>query len=369
MRTHIAQRWLLVIGLLVLVLAPALADATKKPINPQARTEIGLALALLRAKSRPNLSQIKSHLLKANSLQAGIPVVLYNLGVIAELEGDHGEALRYFNKVRSLAPRYAPAIAKLGVIKFKAGDNGAARRLFQQAVELDKFNPIAHNYLSLLSRRAGRHADAIRHARFALMGNRENIMAYNNMAATYFQMGSFELARLICESAIKLRKRSPATYNLLGLIYLKLDNVERAISEFRRALKYDPNFFEAHLNLAVTALNFSDFNTSLRHATLAVQRRPRSVASLIALAVAHRGLKQYDKAIAVNKRILGLDAKNTIVRYNLCILNHEYLQKYEAALGYCRKYLELTETSDPRRPEVEKRIKGLVQTIKILKSK
>ncbi|MCA9524464.1 MAG: tetratricopeptide repeat protein [Myxococcales bacterium] len=359
--TPIVAVWLVAI---LLATTPAVA---KRKVKPAARAEMEKALKLLKSQSAIDFAGVRTHLLNADKIQSDIPEVLFNLGVVAEMQGNMSKAEEYYKKARRSDSSYAPPIAKLGEIEFRKGNFARARQYFEEAIKLDKVNSLARNYLSRMERLKRNFPQAILHARLALMGNRENVEAYNNLAATYYEMGLYELAQLVCVSALKIHRRSPATYNLQGLLYLKTDDVKRAIEKFRDALRYDPNFFEAHLNLALSTLNFSDFNTAHHHLVLALKQKPKHVKALLAMAVSLRGLKRFDEAIATYKKVLALDSRNKEARYNLCILYHEFLQKYQQALTTCIEYQGMITTANAKYAEVQKRITGLKKTIEVLK--
>ncbi|MGH7385104.1 MAG: tetratricopeptide repeat protein [Candidatus Rokuibacteriota bacterium] len=65
--------------------------------------------------------------------------------------------------------------------------------------------------------------------------------AWNKRATVYFLMGEDEKSLRDCDEVIK---RNPAHFGALagyGQIYLRLDQPERALSYFRRALRVNPN--------------------------------------------------------------------------------------------------------------------------------
>ena len=65
--------------------------------------------------------------------------------------------------------------------------------------------------------------------------------AWNKRATVYFLMGEHEKSLKDCDEVMK---RNPAHFGALagyGQIYLQLDQPERALTYFRRALRVNPN--------------------------------------------------------------------------------------------------------------------------------
>jgi tetratricopeptide (TPR) repeat protein len=65
--------------------------------------------------------------------------------------------------------------------------------------------------------------------------------AWNKRATAYFLMGENEKSLRDCDEVMK---RNPAHFGALagyGQIYLRLDQPERALTYFRRALRINPN--------------------------------------------------------------------------------------------------------------------------------
>jgi len=65
--------------------------------------------------------------------------------------------------------------------------------------------------------------------------------AWNKRATLYFMIGDFRRSLADCDEVMK---RNPAHFGALagyGQIYLRLDQPERALDYFRRALRINPN--------------------------------------------------------------------------------------------------------------------------------
>ena len=65
-----------------------------------------------------------------------------------------------------------------------------------------------------------------------------------------FQQQDYASAAPHLEKAIELGLEDARLHNFLGICYNHTNRTEKAIAQFKTAIKMDPNFAEAHLNLA-----------------------------------------------------------------------------------------------------------------------
>src|ERR1700730_14029246 len=64
------------------------------------------------------------------------------------------------------------------------------------------------------------------------------------------QQGNIEAARADFEKVVRLAPNVPEGHNSLGWVLMSTGKLDEAIPQFRTALKLNPNFLPAHINLA-----------------------------------------------------------------------------------------------------------------------
>src|SRR5438876_7067592 len=86
----------------------------------------------------------------SSALRQGIkhPLVYHNLGVIAQMRGQHLEAVQKFREALALQPAYGPSRLLLGASLLALGRNAEAVRELQHAVRLMPQQPQAHLLLA-----------------------------------------------------------------------------------------------------------------------------------------------------------------------------------------------------------------------------
>jgi tetratricopeptide (TPR) repeat protein len=163
----------------------------------------------------------------------------------------------------------------------------------------------------------------------------------------------------------EMKKDLAQVYNTLGLIELKKKNISPAISQFKKAVSYNPNLAEARMNLAVLSLNNRDYNTAEENFRAVLQLQPKNYEAMIGLGVALRGNKKIDEAETEYKAAQKLDPSNPWSYFNLGLLYQDYKDGQKPALhqaqDYYRQFLgHATEkTPDSLKHEAEKRIKDI----------
>lgn len=71
----------------------------------------------------------------------------------------------------------------------------------------------------------------------------------SNFALTLYTMGKFDDARIQIESSIGQNPNMAESFNIYGLVLLKLNKPDLAIEQFNKALQLKPDFAEAEVNL------------------------------------------------------------------------------------------------------------------------
>jgi len=73
--------------------------------------------------------------------------------------------------------------------------------------------------------------------------------AYRDRGLLLVREGTYRSAAEDLERAVEFGMRDGLTYNFLGICYSRINRLEDAVRNYRRAISADPNYAEAHLNL------------------------------------------------------------------------------------------------------------------------
>ncbi|MGM0574158.1 MAG: tetratricopeptide repeat protein [Myxococcota bacterium] len=292
----------------------------------------------------------------------------YNLGLLQSMRGQTDAARDAWKKALEAEPGYEPARARLAQLRLEEGDRASAVQELEAIIEDDRYQAEARNALAEVAIAEEDWDAAIKHARNVLLGDPENTNAYLNLAVAYFRQGLTDQAWLIVSNALDRRPDAAALHNMMGLIYLDKDDSRHATESFLQALKEDPRHVDAKLNLASLELSYGDFETALSRFEEVLGVRPNDPMVLISRAVALRGLERYEEAEKGYEAALEAKPGMPKALYNLCVLHHQYTNKWEEAKSACERYQATLDQDDPRRKEIAMRLEGIEATLEALRA-
>lgn len=290
----------------------------------------------------------------------------FNAGVAYQLCGMMKEAEAVYLRALKANESHAPTLANLGEVYLRGGNLTVAKQYFDKALQADGTTVAAYvnlGYLLFLDlktlnsgseqdriRRDDLAAQARRQLQLALAVDNRNVVARTLMALIFLEgadrnRNQLDLATLLLDAVVKgkpvldegasdERKKKyehdllayerdisyPPLHHAYGLIALERGNVGKAIRDFEQAIKFDPDFVEARLNLAQIVVSFRKYKDAETHFEHVLRQTPGSYDATIGLAVALRGQGRGDDAERLYKVALGLDGKRPEAYYDLGLL-------------------------------------------------
>ena len=167
--------------------------------------------------------------------------------------GDYAEAVSCFEKAVELDPNYGQAYAALSLTYWESAHNlwtynlgvswveagNRAERYLEMA--LRNPSPLAHQAASRLHIDSQQHELAIAQAQRSLALDPNDVNSYLAIAYALIYAGRPREALNFVEKAMRLDPHSPAYYLfILGLAHFHLDQFEKAVTLFEKALKLNP---------------------------------------------------------------------------------------------------------------------------------
>lgn len=281
----------------------------------------------------------------------------FNLGVAAEARGKLDEASEWYTKAREKNPAFGDGLVNLAAIQADAGSNGEAHSLYQQAIQAEPLNGYAHLNFAMVAKSRKDFADAVKRVRTALKEDSQNIHAYVILAWTYYDMGKYELAKLVCSQALSVKENEPAVHNIQGLVHLKLQDVTRALAAFQRAVELEGDYVPALFNIGAITFSYKDYEASYRAFDQVVKLEPKNPEAALSRAVAARGMGNYEEAERGYKAAIGLDERYAAAHFNLGVLYQEFAQRPEDAIKAFEGVLRVEQNDAALRKDATERIK------------
>jgi Tfp pilus assembly protein PilF len=129
------------------------------------------------------------------------------------------------------------------------GKESEARAAFEQVVQSDPNNWTAHAYLAEMFLAAGDWQKAWPHLTKMETLDAESVVGNYLMARWGYLRGEFEQARVCAEKVKQSRPAHAELRNLIGRIYLGLEQRDKAVREFEVAVRLAPGRADFRENL------------------------------------------------------------------------------------------------------------------------
>lgn len=163
---------------------------------------------------------------------------------------------------------------------FNLGSYYASQRQFQKAKEFYSLalqksgvekSPIVYFYLAKVCYELGLLKDAEANATAYLSADNSSMEANILLAQVFIDTGRESIAEKIYRVDLKKGDSEQAiAHNLLGLLYIRQNKTDKAVSEFEQSIALNPKEVSAHFNIGKLLLENKDFDKALTHLSQAL---------------------------------------------------------------------------------------------------
>jgi tetratricopeptide (TPR) repeat protein len=191
---------------------------------------------------------------------------------------------------------------------------------YRLAIEADPSSEFLTSALAELYVKTGRIADAVKEAQDIIKRDPKNLEAHRLLGRIYLRSlgdmpggnGSDNILKLAIEQYEQITKLDPQSVDdhlLLGRLYRLANELGKAESELKTAIKIDPSSEEAVTTLAMLYTDEGDTSHALKVLS-SIPDSARSAKLYAALGAAYEQRKDYKNAIDAYKRAIVLDRDN-----------------------------------------------------------
>lgn len=245
----------------------------------------------------------------------------YNLGVLAEREGNDTEARKHYKAALDARADFGPAVTAIGLIMARKGDTGGALAFAQERLNKAPESAGLRNAVARLKLLSGDPAGAIRDATLVLRTDEKNVEAMKILASGHARQGKHELAAAILRSAQALDGNDPEIFAKLARAYVALDEKPKARAVLEKAVALPGGASaEVYNDLGLIFHEAGDFAGAEGMFRQALSRHPQFLAAQLNLGNALKGQQKYAEAEAAMKRALELNPSSGDVLFNMGIL-------------------------------------------------
>ena len=256
---------------LFLFVAAATQCPAQEPPPSSLETQVAPGIAALKSGDLDSAEKIFS-----SALRRGIkhPLVYHNLGVIAQMRGQHLEAVERFREALAIQPNYGASRLLLGASFMALGRNAEAVRELQRAVLLMPQQPQARLQLAKAYEASEDWVAAAQQL--------QKLVELDPQEPEYaYQMGKawMRLSGWSYQQIARINPNSARLQQGLGQEYAVQEKYDLALAAFQRAAEADPQLPDVHLAIGSILLEQKKYDQALAEIALELKLVPASKAA------------------------------------------------------------------------------------------
>lgn len=164
-----------------------------------------------------------------------------------------------------------------------------------------------------------------------------NYFVEHNLCIALEKKNLLDQAEALCNASIKSNPKLADSYNTLGTIYLKQNDLNAAGENFRKAIEVDANFVLAYANLAISETRSGNIEQAGRYLDLAIEKDDRGFFddrkkfdAFTTIGLESLKKQDYPTAESYLKKALSIVPNDLDARRNLAIALHSQNRSDEA---------------------------------------
>ena len=287
----------------------------------------------------------------------------FNLGMAYERMGRYQDAISTYEAAKAIAPNddrekslqlsAQGYIARAWLAQARrleeAGELDKAKALREQAKGVaesirgqDPDNTMANVALGLYYLETGEFELAEGFVKTALRNNREDTIALNIRGLINLKLGKLDIARWILEEKVlALDPANPEALANLGLAYVKLGDLPKAVVAFERAVRLAPSSISARMNLGAIYLEYLNYRDADRQYGAALKLEPDNLEALTGYALTLEGKREPKKSAEIYERVLAKDPSRVAIMVRLALIyNKAPFNDGPKSIAYWERYLK-----------------------------
>ncbi|XP_038070273.1 Bardet-Biedl syndrome 4 protein-like isoform X2 [Patiria miniata] len=264
---------------------------------------------------------------------------LYVQALILRQMGRIQESLECFQTCALINAQNSDNLKQVARSLFLLGRHKAAIDVYSEAARMSSRDwEISHNqgvcYMYLKE-----YMKAKEMLKQAIQFNRHDL-SYVMLAKIYLMEGDIHMAIDVYKRAIEFSPENPELLTTLGLLYLQMNQNQRAFEHLGNALTYDPSNVKAILAAGSMMQQHNDYDVALTKYRIAAAAVPESAPLWNNIGMCFFGRKKYVAAISCLKRAGYLASFDWRILYNLGLV-HLTMQQYASAFHFLSAAINL----------------------------
>lgn len=301
----------------------AYAAAVAHPSDAAANGALGMLLQSAdKTDNRAEICYRRAHSLDPISFRW-----TYYLGALQIALGESTEAVGTLRQALRLDPGYLPAQLKLGESLLASGKPGEARKLYEEIILGHRDSAQAFYDLGRARQADGDPSGAIEafrdacdlypnfgsaHYALALAYRRQGKGEQSNTELALYEKNRYDIPGINDPLLAEIADLyvNPQSLVQSGIEFANQGKLEQAVAESEKALRVDPQFFKAHMNLISQYGRLHDFKKAEEHYRAAVRIDPKNPGSYYNYGLLLMQQAKYSGAEEEFRKVLDIDQVN-----------------------------------------------------------
>ncbi len=344
-------------------------ELAEGPLKFKGIKELQAGIASSRAGSQ---EEAEMHFKRALEIEPRLAEANYNLGLLAEWNGNLLDARNYYEKAIDSRPAMGEAVKAMVTVLFRLESAKAAQSFAKKALKADPQNLSLQNaYYFALLLTPGHAEEVIAASRKILQHDEKNVAAMLNMADAFEEQKKHELAIAILNNTLVLDPENAEILSKMAKSQLALGFDVNARATLEKAVNCEQGAPpEAANTLGLIYLKVGDFLSAEAMLRLALHRWPHMTEAEVNLASALKGQKRYAEAVSLLNESLKTAQGTPLEReihYSLGVLyldaqlpDIDDISRLELAQNAFNRYLKFEPNAEPEiRPYLKDAAKRL----------
>jgi len=261
----------------------------------------------------------------------------FAMAALAEQNGDVKSAKLVYLALNKSNPDFAPAAENLAAILVDEGQRSEAKAIYAAIVKKDPKDVTSRLGLGRIDVAEKKYQEAIDLARQVLQQQADSIEAFRVLAESYVAIGNTSMAELIIGRALKVDQNDADLQYLLAQLVLGRGDVAGGVQKLKQVITIRPKWLKPRAQLADIALSYRDFGGAAQEYEAILKEAPKDRGCKIGLAVSYKGLGRFELVEKIYTEILKEDPKDVRALWNLAVLYHRNLTRYDDAIAMYKR--------------------------------
>ena len=188
-----------------------------------------------------------------------------NIGLCYANLGDDEKAEKNYLKSQELNPKLPQVYINLADIYYKQKDMASGIELMSQGIYEIPDNLVFRHYLARFYMEDAKLDLAIDELEHILEKQPENYDVYYDLARVHFELGNYALAIENFENVLEYKSENPLLYYALAQAYEANDEIDKAISNYLKAIAHNDSFSPAYKKVGILFFARGDFEDAIEY--------------------------------------------------------------------------------------------------------